>query len=117
MFEYAYSHVIVAILSLHRLALDSLMLPTTYSGTSNHTGLINKSIHIMIALVKAWISAAIDELSNIAPRFVGVDLCRDPWAQTHWDDRRAYARRTVKRTKAVTRGLLFEAITHGPSGS
>ena len=69
---------------------------------------------IVIAWVKACKSAVIDELSNIAPRFV--DLCRDPWAQTHWDDRRAYARRTVKWTKAVTRGVLFEAITHGSLG-
>lgn len=70
MFEYACSHLIVAILSLHRLALDSLMLPTTYSGTSNHTGLISESIRIVITLAKACDSAATDELSNIAPRFV-----------------------------------------------
>ena len=101
MFEYAYSQLIVTLLSLLRLALDSLMLLMINSGTSNHTGLIGESIRIVIALVKACNSPAIDELSNIAPRFV--DLCRDYWAQTHWDDRRAYARRTVKWTKAETR--------------
>ena len=40
-----------------------------------------------------------DELSNIAPRFV--ELTVTLWAQTHWDDRQAYARQTVKWTKAA----------------
>ena len=40
-----------------------------------------------------------DKLSNIAPRFV--ELAVTLWAQTHWDDRQAYARQTVKWTEAV----------------
>ena len=55
--------------------------------------------HIVIALVKARHSPAIDELSNVAPRFV--ELAVTLWAQTHWGDRQAYARQTVKWTKAA----------------
>ena len=53
MFEYTFNHLNVTILSLHRLALDSLMLPHDHSGTSNHTGLMSESIRLVIALVKA----------------------------------------------------------------
>ena len=49
---------------------------------------------VMIALVQARPSPALDELSNIAPRFV--ELAVTLWAQTHWGDRQAYARKTVK---------------------
>ena len=38
-----------------------------------------------------------DELSNIAPRFVEIAVTF--WAQTHLDDRQAYARQTVKWTE------------------
>ena len=40
-----------------------------------------------------------DELSNTAPRFV--ELAVTLWAQTHSGDRQAYARQTVKWTKAA----------------
>ena len=68
----------------------------------------------MIAVVKARHLPAMDVLSNIAPHFVEIAVTF--WAQTHWDDRQAYARQTVKWTEAAEKELI-EANTDGSSGS
>ena len=75
------------------------MLPTSITVPPIIPISFTVSVHIVIASVKARHLRAMDELSNIAPRFV--ELTVTLWAQTHWDDRQAYARQTVKWTKAA----------------
>ena len=65
----------------------------------------------MIAVVKARHSPAMDELSNIAPRFVEIAVTL--WAQTHWELMHARLSNGPKRR----RKSLIEANTDGSSGN
>ena len=109
-----YSHLIVTMMWLHRFAPDSLMLPTTILVPPIILVSSVYQSHIVIALVKARNSPAMDELSNIAPRFVELAVTL---GHRHIGTIVKLMHAKLSNGPKRRRKTLIEASTHGSSGS